>query len=81
MARLKRHLDNCSPHQTKKNVVKVGPPLTKLSGSAHVMSIKAVAASQDHLQCSLSHHSSYCPLSVRSVGGGGDLPGTKTCHA
>ena len=30
------YLDPSSPHQAKKNIVKVGPPLTKLSGSAHV---------------------------------------------
>ena len=29
--------DPFSNHQTKKNVVKVGPPLTKLSGSAHAL--------------------------------------------
>ena len=38
IARLKWYLDPPSPHQLKKkkNIVKVGPPLTKLSGSAHV---------------------------------------------
>ena len=36
MARLKWYLDPPTPHQLKKNVVKVGPPLTKFSGSAHV---------------------------------------------
>ena len=45
MARLKWYLDPLSPHHLKKedknsnnnekNVVKVGPPLTKLSGSMH----------------------------------------------
>ena len=35
MARLKWDLDPPYPHQLKKNVVKVGSPLTKLSGSAH----------------------------------------------
>ena len=35
MARLLYYLDPLSPHHLKK-VVKVGPPLTKLSGSAHV---------------------------------------------
>ena len=37
MARLKWYLDPPSPHELKKttNVVKVGSPLTKLSGSAH----------------------------------------------
>ena len=34
MARLKLHLDSPSPHQLK-TLVKVGPPLIKLSGSAH----------------------------------------------
>ena len=29
------YLDPLSPHQLKKNVVKVGPPLTKVPGSAH----------------------------------------------
>ena len=29
-------MDPPYPHQIKKKVVKVGPPLTKLSGSAHV---------------------------------------------
>ena len=39
-------LDPASPHQTKKkqtkkkNVVKVGPPLTKLSGSAHFIATR-----------------------------------------
>ena len=37
MARLWWYLDPSSPHQLekneKKNVIKVGPPLTKLSGS------------------------------------------------
>ena len=37
MARLNWYLDPSSPHQTKK---KVGPPLTKLSGSAHVKKMK-----------------------------------------
>ena len=36
MAHLKRYLDPTSPQKLKKNVVKVGPPLTKFSGSAHV---------------------------------------------
>ena len=39
MARLYWYLDPPSPHKLKKeekNVVKVGPPLTKLSGSAHI---------------------------------------------
>ena len=31
------YFDPPSSHQLKKNVVKVGPPLTKLSGSAHVL--------------------------------------------
>ena len=35
MARLKWCLDPHSPYQLNKNVVKVGPPLTKLSGPAH----------------------------------------------
>ena len=35
MARLLWYLDRSSPHQQNKPVVKVGPPLTKLSGSAH----------------------------------------------
>ena len=37
MARLKWYLDPSSPHQTynKEKVVKVRPPLRKLSGSAH----------------------------------------------
>ena len=46
MARLQWYLDPSSPHQPKnqkqKNKtinVKVGPPLTKLSGSAHVNSV------------------------------------------
>ena len=30
------HLYPPSLHQLKENIVKVGPPLTKLSGSAHV---------------------------------------------
>ena len=33
--RLKWYLDLPSPNQLKKNIVKVGPTLTKLSGSAH----------------------------------------------
>ena len=39
MAHSKWYLDPPSPHHLKKekNVVKVGPPLTKLSGSAHVV--------------------------------------------
>ena len=36
MARLSCYLDPPTPHQLKKTVVKVGPPLTKFSGSAHV---------------------------------------------
>ena len=35
MVRLKWYLDPPSPCQLKKNVVKVEPPLTKLSGSTH----------------------------------------------
>ena len=42
MARFKCYLESLSPHQKqkkkkkkKKNVVRVGPPLAKLSGSAH----------------------------------------------
>ena len=35
MARLKWCLDSLSTNQPKKNVVKVAPPLTKLSGSAY----------------------------------------------
>ena len=35
MARLYWYLDHLSHHQQKKYVVKVGPPLKKLSGSAH----------------------------------------------
>ena len=38
MAKLKRYLDPLSPYQLKKTpkyVIKIGPPLTKLSGSAH----------------------------------------------
>ena len=35
IARLKCYLDPPTPLKKKKNVVKVGPPLTKLSGSAH----------------------------------------------
>ena len=35
MARLLWYIDPISPDQLKKNVVKVGPPLTTLSGSAH----------------------------------------------
>ena len=31
MARLLWYLDSSSPQQTRKNVVRVGPPLTKLS--------------------------------------------------
>ena len=31
------------PSSTKKNVVKVGPPLTKLSGSAHVIKVRKTA--------------------------------------
>ena len=34
MARLLWYLDRSSPHQQNKPVAKVGPPLTKLSGSA-----------------------------------------------
>ena len=37
MARLLWYLDPLSPHQLQKNVVGVGPPLTKLSGSRHAM--------------------------------------------
>ena len=42
MARLKWYLDPISPHQilkktTKKNIVSVGPPQTKFSGSAHAV--------------------------------------------
>ena len=33
MARLLWYLDRSSPHQQNKPVVKVGPPLTKISGS------------------------------------------------
>ena len=29
------YLDPLSPHQLKKNIIKFGPPLTKLSGSTH----------------------------------------------
>ena len=29
------HLDPSSPYQLKKKLIKVGPPLTKLSGSVH----------------------------------------------
>ena len=36
MAQLKSYL-NPLPSSTKQKVVKVGPPLTKLSGSAHVL--------------------------------------------
>ena len=35
IARLKWYLDPSSPHQLKNKVVKVEPPLTKLSGSMH----------------------------------------------
>ena len=35
MARFSWYLDPLAPHQLKKHVVRVGPPLTKLSGSAH----------------------------------------------
>ena len=35
MAHLEWYLDPPTPHQLKKNFVKVGPPLTKFSGSAH----------------------------------------------
>ena len=35
VAHLKSYLDPTSPHQHNKNVIKVGPPLTKLPGSAH----------------------------------------------
>ena len=35
MVQLKRFLDPLSPHQQKKNVIKFGPPLTKLIKSAH----------------------------------------------
>ena len=34
MARFKWYFDHLSPHQLK-NIVKVRPPLTKVSGSAH----------------------------------------------
>ena len=43
MSRKKWYLDHSSPHQikeqNKKKPVKVGPPLTKLSGSAHSSNI------------------------------------------
>ena len=41
MTRLLCYLDTPTPYQlkTKQNVVKVGPPLTKFSGSAHEGSI------------------------------------------
>ena len=35
LARIWWYLDPLFPHQLRKNVAKVGPPLTKLSGSAH----------------------------------------------
>ena len=38
MAHLLWYLDPLSPYPKKKNIVKIGPPLTKLSGSAHVES-------------------------------------------
>ena len=37
VARLRWYLDPLSFHQLKKNVVKVGPPLTKLSGYVHAL--------------------------------------------
>ena len=40
MARLEWYSDPPSPHQLKQ-VVKVGPPLTKLSGSAHEIFVLA----------------------------------------
>ena len=40
MARYWRYLDPLAPHQLKKLVVRVGPPLTKLSRSAHVIPSK-----------------------------------------
>ena len=39
MARFKWYLDHLSSHQLEKNVVKVGPPLTKFSGSTHAMDV------------------------------------------
>ena len=45
-ARLKWYLDPPTPHQLKKekkNVVKVGPPLTKFSGSAHAVKCRSAA--------------------------------------
>ena len=38
LVRLWWYLDPLSYYQIKKNIVKVGPPLKKLSGSAHEMS-------------------------------------------
>ena len=35
MARLELRLDPCFPHQLSVQQIRVGPPLTKLSGSAH----------------------------------------------
>ena len=37
MAKLKRYLDPLPPDQLKKTQNLVGPPLTKLSGSAHAV--------------------------------------------
>ena len=49
MAQLKRYLDPLSPNQLKKNVIKFGPPLTKLSGFAHVYFAIFVYTRQKHL--------------------------------
>ena len=47
MARLKWCLNRSSPHHLKK-AVKVGAPLTKLSGSAHAIYIQKYALAKGH---------------------------------
>ena len=54
MARLKWYLDPSSPHP-KKKVFKVGPPLTKLSWSAHEVWLKDTTDINNHNSCMTKH--------------------------
>ena len=46
-------LGSSSPYSTKKNAIKFGPPLTKLSGSAHVYRLLLILTntSYENLVC------------------------------
>ena len=65
MARFQWLLDSLAPHQLKN--VRVGPPLTKLSGSAHVSRTHASI----HGQMNMSKLIQIMPLIFVEVGEGG----------